>query len=599
MKRRQFAIVCTAFVTLLSLTGMGTAQAAVSFSQGFETDTSNWFAAGSSSVVRVASGSPSSLYNGSPTSVYANGVSSATGDFNARITSAVKSGDCYLDHSAGGGPALQCDGPYTDWGLNFSNAQAFPAGGFTTQVDIYLDDLYASQHADCGQQAPCWPMAPGTINPACQTDPSGIECEGSRFDWLVAYDDPSGNFIGQYVFNVATGPHNSSNFACSQGWVIAASTNAFRSGADPYDLGKDPKCLSGSDWYTFREHFRDNGGTLAVDMDLLKPDGDVASCTDQNGLGVDCSWTLSGPPIAGVGCTEYGWFANEEINDLPIDNTVMDGCGKTSPTISTALSASAGIKGDKFHDTAALADETPDAGGTVDYRYYGSEAACDADTDGTGGTEVGTVTVTDGAVPDSPDATFNTAGTFYWAAFYSGDSKNEAAKSGCGTEPLVIATQVAKITPTGTTCQQYQSGTAATLGQVLYTVAKGNKIGAVSPGVFFYYTKVSGSAGDTVAITQSNTGNALTIPIQMKQVLLYSDPGCATLKWRTLGVNADGTASGTLPSSGNFIISVKYDTSSLKGKPVPVPPTSTYSFGTNLNGTPIPADIARVDLAKK
>jgi hypothetical protein len=134
---------------------------------------------------------------------------------------------------------------------------------------------------------------------------------------------------------------------------------------------------------------------------------------------------------------------------------------------------------------------------------------------------------------------------------------------------------------------------------VLYTVAKGGKIGAVSPGVFFYYTRVSGSAGDTMAITESHTGSAPTIPIQMKQVLLFSDPGCATLKWRSLTVNSDGTATGTLPSSGNFIISVKYDTSSLKGKSVPVPATSTYSFGTNLNGTPQAADIARVDLAKK
>jgi hypothetical protein len=562
-----------------------------SFFQGFETDNSDWFPP--TDVVRVASGSPSSSYNTGSTSAYADGVLAATGDFNARITSAVSSGSCRLDPLAGGGPALQCDGPYTDWGLHFSNAQAFPTGGFTTQVDIYLDDAYASTHPDCGQQAPCTPNAPATTNPACQTDPSGIDCEGSRFDWLVAYDNPSGAFIGQYVFNIGTGPDNSSGFACPQGWAIAASTNAFRSGASPYNLGNDPKCLSGSDWYTFREEFRDNGGSLAVDMDVLKPNGAIASCTNQNGTVVQCSWTLPGPSIDGVGCTEYGWFANEEINDLPIDNSQMDGCGKTSPTIATTLSASGGIKGDKVHDSATLTGATADAGGTVDYRYYSSSDACTADTAGTGGTDVGSVTVSGGVVPDSPNATFNTAGTFYWAALYSGDTKNEAARSDCGSEPLVIATQVAKITPTGTTCQQYQSGTAATLGQVLYTVAKANKIGAVSPGVFFYYTRVSGPG--TVTITQSHTGIAPTIPIQMKQVLLFSDPGCATLKWRSLTVNADGTASGVLPSAGNFIVSVKYDTSSLKGKDVPVPSTSTYTFDTN----GIAADIARVDLVKK
>jgi hypothetical protein len=127
---------------------------------------------------------------------------------------------------------------------------------------------------------------------------------------------------------------------------------------------------------------------------------------------------------------------------------------------------------------------------------------------------------------------------------------------------------------------------------------KGGNITAVNPGVFFYYTRVTGTAGDTVAITQSHTGSAPAIPIQQEQVLLYSDPGCTTLKWKTLSVTG-GTATGTLPSTGSFIISVKYDTSSLKGKPAPVPPTSTYTFGTNRNGNPILADIARVDLVKK
>lgn len=155
-------------------------------------------------------------------------------------------------------------------------------------------------------------------------------------------------------------------------------------------------------------------------------------------------------------------------------------------------------------------------------------------------------------------------------------------------------TQVGKIAPTGTTCQQYQNGTAATLGKIVYT-AKGTTMGAVSPGVFFYYTRVSGSAGDTVSITESHTGSAPTIPINMKQVLLYTDPGCATLKWKTLTVNADGSATGVLPSSGDFIISVKYNSGSLKGKPAPVPATSTYTFGTN----GLPEDYASVDLAKK
>jgi hypothetical protein len=333
------------------------------------------------------------------------------------------------------------------------------------------------------------------------------------------------------------------------------------------------------------------------------PDGVNNSATTTGTVDGTCNWwgDVSGPTNAenpgGTGDTVVGDVAFKSWLIAEAPDGACTGTGKLKPTITTTLSASVGITGDKVHDSAKLNDPTTDVGGSVDYRYYGSLDACTADTLGTGGTFVGHVTLTaTGTVPDSPDATFNTAGTFYWAAFYNGDSKNEPAKSDCGSEPLVIATQVAKITPTGTTCQQYQSGTAATLGQVLYTITKG-KIGAVSPGVFFYYTRVSGSAGDTVAITQSHTGSEpvlLTIPIQMKQVLLYSDPGCATLKWSKLTVSG-GTAIGTLPSAGNFIVSVKYDSGSLKGKPKPVPETSTYTFDTN----GVAAYIARVDLAKK
>src|SRR5439155_20474751 len=90
------------------------------------------------------------------------------------------------------------------------------------------------------------------------------------------------------------------------------------------------------------------------------------------------------------------------------------------------------------HDTATLQGATPDAGGTVDYRYYTSQSDCAADGAGTGGIDVGTVNVTDGVVPNSATVTFNTAGTFYWAAFYSGDNNNVGNKSNCADEVLTV-----------------------------------------------------------------------------------------------------------------------------------------------------------------
>ena len=75
------------------------------------------------------------------------------------------------------------------------------------------------------------------------------------------------------------------------------------------------------------------------------------------------------------------------------------------------------------------------------------------------------------------------------------------------------------ITPTATTCSLYRDGTPPTLPQVQYTTkgAKNGLINAVSPGVFFYYTKVSGDAGaDEVAINQDEQRHkpGFVIPVQ-------------------------------------------------------------------------------------
>jgi len=147
-------------------------------------------------------------------------------------------------------------------------------------------------------------------------------------------------------------------------------------------------------------------------------------------------------------------------NGPPVNLPAVSDCstevltiGKASPTITTSLNAGTIDVGTSTFDTATLHGATSNAGGTVDYRYYATQAACQTDADAfpgtapTGGTNVGSVTVTNGSVPQSASATFNTAGDYYWAAFYSGDANNNAAVSGCATELLVVN----KLGPTITT----------------------------------------------------------------------------------------------------------------------------------------------------
>ena len=54
--------------------------------------------------------------------------------------------------------------------------------------------------------------------------------------------------------------------------------------------------------------------------------------------------------------------------------------------------------------------------------------------------------MTGGVVPPSAAHTFPATGTFYWAAFYSGDHDNLPAASNCATEPLVVLPALSRIT---------------------------------------------------------------------------------------------------------------------------------------------------------
>lgn len=123
--------------------------------------------------------------------------------------------------------------------------------------------------------------------------------------------------LSDFVFNVGAAPADSPG---GPGFLIQASTNAFRSGADPETLCSPlisatcvaPVLISAPGWYTFVHHFWDDHGALAVDMLVL----------DRSGNAVQ-SWR--GPrstiPTTSAGLAAYGWFADEEIPGLAIDNS--------------------------------------------------------------------------------------------------------------------------------------------------------------------------------------------------------------------------------------------------------------------------------------
>ena len=119
-------------------------------------------------------------------------------------------------------------------------------------------------------------------------------------------------------------------------------------------------------------------------------------------------------------------------------------------SITTQLAVGSLKAGQAVRDSATLSGEAGDAGGSVDYRVYDALADCQADTTAfphtapSRGTAAGGVSVTNGEVPDSGPMTFASVGTYYWAAFYSGDDNDLAAASSC--EPLAVIKATPKVT---------------------------------------------------------------------------------------------------------------------------------------------------------
>jgi uncharacterized repeat protein (TIGR01451 family) len=112
------------------------------------------------------------------------------------------------------------------------------------------------------------------------------------------------------------------------------------------------------------------------------------------------------------------------------------------PTITTQLSTSTINAGGSVSDTSTLSGESSDASGTVTYSVYSDSTCTTKFADG------GTVNVTNGTVPGSNPVTFNTAGTYYWQASYSGDARNAPALSPCLDEKLLVTAPAVHILKT-------------------------------------------------------------------------------------------------------------------------------------------------------
>jgi hypothetical protein len=321
MKRRLIGMPIVA--ALCAVVCLGLAAGAGAYSNNFDTDVAGWF---------NNSGTITQQPSGYANPAYADSIASASDGFHARLDR----GPCGVDGPPPGGigPSVNCSGPYTQWGGYGKTWN----GPYQTQVDIYLDAAYANDPANEDSDV-------GNLD--LITDPTNPAEKGTRFDYTSAINDNTGAHLRDFGFVVGTGQPAST---CT-GWVVNAQMNVNRSNAFPDDPSKSPECITGTGWFTFKHNFFENGdGNLEVLMQII----------DVETSAVAADWSIvsadgSGPdPISTVGCNRYGWFSNQEIFGLPMDNASMTGgCAPVS-------TATLNVK--KFYD--ANANGTKDVGET-------------------------------------------------------------------------------------------------------------------------------------------------------------------------------------------------------------------------------------------
>ncbi len=190
-------------------------------------------------------------------------------------------------------------------------------------------------------------------------------------------------------------------------------------------------------------------------------------------------------------------------NDEPV--VVTPSGSKTSPRITTALSASVGNVGAIVHDSATLSGATADATGTVTYSVYSDSSCATRVADG------GTVQVTNGSVPSSHDVGFGAAGTYYWQASYSGDGSNGSAVSACTDERLVIGSGPGGSASIDLAVAKVGAPNPATVGgHITWTIVVTNNGPSTATGVVIADAIPSGNTYVAASTTQGScTGGAI------------------------------------------------------------------------------------------
>jgi uncharacterized repeat protein (TIGR01451 family) len=263
----------------------------------------------------------------------------------------------------------------------------------------------------------------------------------------------------------------------------------------------------------------------------------LGSVTVTNGSVPDSNST---GPINAAGTYYFRAFYSGDANNTgPVSSACADETlmvSPNTPAVSTQLSESTGNVGDTVHDSATINGATSDAGGTITYAVYSDNECRNLLADLTPADNK----VVDGVAPDSLDHTFNSAGTFYFQATYSGDSNNTGpVSSPCESEKLVISPADVSITKTADHSTPVNAGQQIGFTVEVKNTGVGDAIGATLNDPL--------PAGSGSGVTWS-IDNSVGTP---DKFALGGSPGSQTLS----------LASGTLPAGADYTVHVVAQTS--------------------------------------
>jgi hypothetical protein len=210
-----------------------------------------------------------------------------------------------------------------------------------------------------------------------------------------------------------------------------------------------------------------------------------------------------------------------------------------------------------------IATVTTGATGNVNFRYYGTLAACEADTAHAAGTNVSSNAVSSGSAT-STAVQFNTTGTFWWRAFYLGDGLAPSAS------PCDETVTVRQNTTTSTVLHERTSSagttdvTPANNGGSI-TVKTGvwvNDIASVVPSAatgtvsFKYYPSLADCTADTNG-TAAGSGISVSSGSATSSTLQFNTAG--TFYWLAT-FTGSGSFNGSSSVCGDEVLTVRQDT---------------------------------------